>query len=559
MNDKNKRDKKAVVSDIGRFSAVCIGRFFTAVSNLIKYLLFLTGSFFRVLFKAAAKIISLPVRNLRNNLIFVGERQSAFPESRKKGRLSYFGAAADTALKFFFGENGIFRRFSDVVLPLLSVLFFVGIVRYGTSVEYAVSVECSGHEIGTVSDESVFNEALEIAENRITFSGETANLDISTKYQLKMFNDKSKFMSAHTLANEIISNSGSEVTQAYGVYVNDEFVGAVMDKTEINNALAQRLSEYKTMGTDAVDIQYKDAVIYEEGLYLSSSVFSADEMKTKLFSKETENTICLSEEGDTLPLIAAKYNMSLIDIKQLNKGISETDPLPEGTAVYVTKTKSFLPVQYVRTIDRISYISYKTEMISTPSLSAGESSILVKGERGEKLSKVQITYLDGIETYSETISTVISKKPVNEQIGVGTFHAYPEDSSIVLTGTGQFMWPVNGGYISDTFMSGRIHKGIDIAANEGTEIYAADAGTVIASGWNAGGYGYMVMVDHGNGYQTLYAHCSSLTVHTGESVLAGEIIARVGSTGSSTGNHLHFEVRHDGMCYNPLNFLSSEQ
>jgi murein DD-endopeptidase MepM/ murein hydrolase activator NlpD len=118
-----------------------------------------------------------------------------------------------------------------------------------------------------------------------------------------------------------------------------------------------------------------------------------------------------------------------------------------------------------------------------------------------------------------------------------------------------FIWPVNGPVVSGFGMRwGRMHEGIDITASTGTSIWAAAAGTVIWSGWR-GGYGNCVVVDHGNGLATLYAHGSALLVSVGQQVSQGETIALVGSTGNSSGPHLHFEVRVNGVAVDPLLYL----
>lgn len=101
----------------------------------------------------------------------------------------------------------------------------------------------------------------------------------------------------------------------------------------------------------------------------------------------------------------------------------------------------------------------------------------------------------------------------------------------------------------------KMHTGIDISAGSGTNILAANAGTVISAGWN-NSYGYMVMIDHGGGIVTLYAHSSKLLVSKGDVVARGQAIAKVGSTGMSTGPHLHFEVRINGAYKNPLDYVS---
>ena len=99
------------------------------------------------------------------------------------------------------------------------------------------------------------------------------------------------------------------------------------------------------------------------------------------------------------------------------------------------------------------------------------------------------------------------------------------------------------------------HTGLDIAAPKGTPIKAASSGTVTYSGNANDGYGNYVVISHGNGVQTVYAHCSRLLVSKGQHVSQGEVIAKVGSTGNSTGNHLHLEIRKNGVSYNPQYYL----
>ena len=126
------------------------------------------------------------------------------------------------------------------------------------------------------------------------------------------------------------------------------------------------------------------------------------------------------------------------------------------------------------------------------------------------------------------------------------------------------LWPLPGitnitspfGNRRDPFHGGNaFHSGVDVGAPMGTNILAANDGRVIFAGWQ-GGYGNTVIIDHGNGMHTMYAHASSLMVRNGQYVNRGQVIARVGSTGRSTGNHLHFEVRINGSVTNPLNFTT---
>ena len=116
------------------------------------------------------------------------------------------------------------------------------------------------------------------------------------------------------------------------------------------------------------------------------------------------------------------------------------------------------------------------------------------------------------------------------------------------------------GYRKDPF-TGKTkgHSGMDIAVPTGTSVRAALPGTVTVSKYNAGGYGYYVMIDHGGGLVTLYGHCSKLLATVGQTVLAGDVIALSGSTGRSTGPHLHFEVRVNGERTNPRSYLPEKE
>jgi LysM repeat protein len=117
-------------------------------------------------------------------------------------------------------------------------------------------------------------------------------------------------------------------------------------------------------------------------------------------------------------------------------------------------------------------------------------------------------------------------------------------------GSGWFAWPSASHVLSgNDFWSG--HLGIDIAAFVGDAVYASDNGVIVFAGWSTGGYGNMVMIDHGNGYQTVYGHMSSVAVSCGQSVYQGQYIGAAGSTGNSTGSHLHFEIRLYGQFINP--------
>ncbi len=142
----------------------------------------------------------------------------------------------------------------------------------------------------------------------------------------------------------------------------------------------------------------------------------------------------------------------------------------------------------------------------------------------------------------------LSVQTSQSKVFVGGTFTWPSVSSTITSPYGTRVHPITGRV--------RKHAGVDIGASYGTNIYAANSGTVIVAGWNSGGYGNYVVIDHGGGYTTLYGHCSSLLVSKGQTVTKGQVIAKVGSTGMSSGPHLHFEVLINGSTTNPMSYFN---
>jgi len=162
---------------------------------------------------------------------------------------------------------------------------------------------------------------------------------------------------------------------------------------------------------------------------------------------------------------------------------------------------------------------------------------------------------DARETRQEFLSEVQGLEAESAALGAQIQAAQSGQFSTGAPSAAGLIWPVNGPVTSGFGMRwGRMHTGIDIAVPTGTPVHAAAAGTVVYSGWMSG-YGFLVAVDHGNGLATAYAHNSSLLVRVGDHVAQGQVISLSGSTGHSTGPHVHFEVRVNGVPVDPLSYL----
>ena len=173
--------------------------------------------------------------------------------------------------------------------------------------------------------------------------------------------------------------------------------------------------------------------------------------------------------------------------------------------------------------------------------------------------KINALYVEN-EVSEDTIKQAKEKLEESLNAKVAEINKQKEIDSKTINGVYIASVPVSNGHITSRFGSresirNHTHKGIDIAASYGTNIKAVADGTIEYASYNSGGYGNLVIIDHGNGIKTYYGHCSKLCVSVGQKVNAGDVIAKVGSTGNSTGNHCHFEIRVNSTQIDPQKYV----
>ena len=254
-------------------------------------------------------------------------------------------------------------------------------------------------------------------------------------------------------------------------------------------------------------------------------------------------------KGDTFSGVANKVGLSQEQLLNQNTGVNP-EKLYIGQELVLTQSMPLVTVQTVEVTHLLEYIPHNTIYENTDSLYIGESKTKVKGYDGERNLMAKIVRNNGEEVARLELSSSIVKEPLSSVVYVGTKKVPPK------IGTGVFKYPVSGARLTSKFgpRGSRFHYGIDLACATGTRISASDGGTVIFAGYS-GSYGYVVKIDHGGGFVTVYAHCSKLHVSKGDKVFQGQQIANVGNTGRSTGPHCHFEVQKHGTAVNPLNYL----
>lgn len=202
----------------------------------------------------------------------------------------------------------------------------------------------------------------------------------------------------------------------------------------------------------------------------------------------------------------------------------------------------------------------KNEQLEAKGILEGKKS-QIKEKQAEQQRLIDELSQDINELKRQEAEMEKAEQQIQAQINAAM--ASSTQKSVTYKGNGKFILPLASytrisspfGYrIHPITGTRKLHAGIDYAAPHGTAIFAAEDGVVLTSGW-INGYGYTVTINHGGGFVTLYAHCSSLVVSAGQAVTKGQTIAKVGSTGNSTGNHLHFEVKVNGSAQNPAGYL----
>lgn len=466
--------------------------------------------------------------------------------------------AASVCFQGIRNNRNVFRTVLNYGAPVLGVVVLCNVVTAASRVTYAVEVMQDGQLVGYISDESVLTNAQEMLRQRIICTdGTEATFELEPELSVVAVN-KDLLSDSDDMTDNLIRLSNEDISEAQGLYIDGDFYGAVTDTALIENILESTLDSYRT-GAEGETVSFVKDIELREGLYLTKSLVSSEEMENLLLSNQEVERTYTVVEGDSPIMIADKNGIPYSEFKRLNPGIEETCLI--GQETLIATEKPFLSVKVVREETYTESIPYETETTEDSSQYEGYTKTVQEGQDGVKQITASVEYVDGYETSRSVLSTETVQEPVTEKIVEGTKKKETYSRGRVLSASsgsgsygGSFMWPVAGnGYISCGYSSG--HRAIDIACSYGTPIVASASGKVIVAGWYYS-YGKAVVIDHGNGVQTLYAHNSSLNVSVGDYVSQGQVIAGAGSTGYSTGNHCHFEVHVNGGRYNPLNYLN---
>ena len=474
----------------------------------------------------------------------------------------------------------VLRPLANTAMPMAALAVLLVVIQSVTSVTYALQIDFSGDNHVYIRDESVYLQAQAAANRHIAplpeteQEGQPAGPETEPDKAYAQFNiarvRPEQLTSVDILTDQLLDNAPEEMTSACGIYIDGALFATIKNSTDADSVLTSiknMKAAHLQVGENAT-VGFVQKVETVQGFYPASQLVDAQTLLKMLTQPQREEIVVKLEEGDTIEGIQRRYGLFLSEFYALNPWLPGNERKLQLGAEFIVKAEvSTLEVKIVQTETRMEDVPYKTEETYNASLYKGEVRTRVKGENGQERVTERVTYINGQRVGApEEIGRTRTKEPVTERKELGsksTTVRQPNGTTIVInpSATG-FTWPVPGctrvsspyGYRGRSF-----HKGIDIADGNtnGKIIVAAKDGVVEQIQLGGTSYGNMILINHGNGVKTRYAHImsGSISVRQGEHVGIGQPIARVGSTGNSTGPHLHFEVIINGSTQNPLNYL----
>lgn len=523
-------------------------RFFRPVTELIKRLVHsMVGSRLQSARKELAR--------MKEGVAIAGQRVNT---ARQKGVGACLAECAKVTGKSVVRHRRMLLGAVNILAPIAAVIVLVLTIQFWSNQNFGLVLAYDGQEIATIQDEQVFEQATEMVNSRLISNvAGGGDVELLPSYTLAVV-DSARFATPSVLCDKLIEQSGDVIEEASGLYMDGELMGVVKEYGALQNILNGILEEAKG-GEENVEASFVQNIELVTGLYPTSTIIETERMKGILTQSTVEDAYYTVETGDAPLSIAAKFDMSFDELSSLNQ--ESLDVVRVGEKVKVQAAKPLLTVQLVKEETYQKDIPFKTVTTKTDKEYTDYSKVTQKGQKGRQECVDKVTYVDGVEVSRESVSRKTLKAAQDKKVTVGT----KKRSSVIQNeegsgvSSGSLMWPLPYTRNITSYYEwrwGRMHNGLDIAAGGvyGKPIVAADGGTVRYVKLHNYGYGYHLEIDHGNGTRTLYAHCSKIYVRSGQKVSKGQIIAAVGSTGDSTGAHLHYEVYVNGSRRNPLNF-----
>lgn len=488
----------------------------------------------------------------RERKIRTEEAREAIDAAVRKRARKYEKTAFAQGFKRFksFCDRHKVALLTSFAIILALIVTAAGVLNYYTAYAYSYN----GKELGVVKEKDDVLRITDLVQNALT-EDKSVEVVIDAK-------DDISFNRVATIGDVEIDSSedvlkkltymGDLNVKAYGIFINGKKVGAVGSKEAAANVLQTIKDGY---GSNMDGAKIEEAVFIESVDVNKSNtdledVLTEEEMVELLRADQKTESLHEVVAGETLEDVAKLYSVTEEQLLKDNPSVTAKN-LKVGTKLVIKKEAPILTVKITEKVTYEQVVEHKVQEKDSEDIYEGYTEVEQEGEDGLSEITSRIVLVNGEKVDETALVTTVKKKPVKEIVLVGVKERPPS------VGSGKYIWPMKSGY---TFTSGfkmrwgRLHAGIDLATPTGNDVLAADGGIVTYAGYS-GAYGYLIKIDHQNGMETRYAHNSKLLVSEGDEVFQGMHIAESGNTGRSTGAHLHFEIRVNGVPKNPMNYL----
>jgi murein DD-endopeptidase MepM/ murein hydrolase activator NlpD len=436
-------------------------------------------------------------------------------------------------------------------IVLVSGLLIAALIIFMPQMAYGYTVYLNGSEVGVVKEPQIFEEALNIIENDMSQWYDIGDLyyEQTVVYTKAPITKIGSTMNTEECKRAVYENGFELYVNGVIVLVDGKELACVGSKEDGEAVIKELTMQYSATTDNEIligEAEINQDITMEEKIIPLSQVKTVDGVVANVFGEE-----------DTDDAVSEAIAADSADAKSVSELEDENKVM---TAFSIDKDKfktnqasSSKPIVTIKTKKEVTFtedVEYGTKYQYDDSMFEGAERTVSEGVNGQEEITAIITYVNGKESDREVLSAERIKDPVDEVVAIGTM-ALPAAAS-----TGNFLIPASG--VVSAINKPGSHAGgkaVDIANKVGTPIYASDSGIVAMVGWN-GGYGKCVIIKHADGYSTLYGHLSSYNVSVGKTVSQGQVIGSMGSTGNSTGPHLHFAIRYNGNALPVKNFFS---
>ncbi len=436
---------------------------------------------------------------------------------------------------------------------LFGVLSAVVIISvFMGAIDYTYSYH--GRALGIVKEQSDVLQVLDLVSDGLTKEyGSTVTIDPEKDITFTPIISAGKEIDKPDTVLQKFTYMGDLPTTAYAIMIDGVQAATVQSEDAGNWVIDTIIDRYITGKREDYElVELSEPVEIVEKTVKLSSIQNQRDALAVIDDGISMTYTYTARQGDTPEIAARELGITVEELLAQNPITKDTAQLQEGQELRFTETNKTISVKTVGLETFTEVIPYETITQESSKYYEGDEVVSVEGQDGKQVVTSRVTRVDGELVSKEDLETEVLTPAVNKVVIKGTAERPPT------VGSGRFIRPVPY-TIHDKFgiRWGRMHEGIDMwdPGCYGAPVYAADGGTVVVSGWYYA-CGLTVIIDHGNGFKTLYAHASSLAVSVGDKVYQGQHISNIGSTGRSYSPHLHFEIWWNGKPVDPMLYIS---